>query len=79
MVCAGVRLQKGVARGRRADHLASGAHENPVCAMGRRVGLGLGHLAATVFWCDGQQEFPVMSKQQLAENIVRLIAKHNNK
>jgi phosphopantothenoylcysteine decarboxylase/phosphopantothenate--cysteine ligase len=43
------------------------------------IGFSSDDNAATVFWCDGQQEFPVMSKQQLAENIVRLIAKHNNK
>lgn len=43
------------------------------------IGFSSDNNAATVFWRDGQQEFPVMSKQQLAENIVRLIAEHNNK
>lgn len=46
------------------------------------IGFASDDNAATVFWRGGQQDFPVMSKHQLAEKIVRVIAEQttqNNK
>lgn len=46
------------------------------------IGFASDDNAATVFWQDGKRDFPVMSKHQLAENIVRVIAEQttqNNK